>query len=127
MADAHTTEMRDKMKLPESVKIGIHRYSIRVGHEMDGWGHVSHNDKVITISDNMVESEKANTLLEEIGHTCFQMTGVSRLKEMPDNWQDVCLGSLCDWLLHVLRENPGVTEYLLKAGEGKTALEKVMA
>ena len=106
------------MKLPESVKIGIHTYTIRAGVKMDGWGHIAHGDKVITIDESLVDTEKAITLLEEIGHACFEMSGISRLKVMPDNWQDVCLGSLCDTLLHTMRNNPEITEYLLKAGVG---------
>lgn len=112
--------------VPRSVIVGPYRYTITVDHEaMDrlqrsgesGGGNVgssNHHQLQITIDGDMAPAMIADTLLHEIMHCCYQVSGVGAGKMT----QEEAIDHVTPVLLDTLRRNPDVAQYLFRDGAG---------
>lgn len=96
------------MTIPESVKLGWRNYRIlqdehRCSEEGDLSGEIDYANSVIYIYDKLSEDEKCVTLLHEIIHGIFYLSG--RKKQMNDEPLIECLS---ENLYQVIKDNPGM-------------------
>jgi hypothetical protein len=109
---------------PTSVLVGPYRYAISVDHEAmerirrsdgSGDGHVgssNHHQLKITIDGDMAATMVADTLLHEIVHCCYRVSGVGAGKMT----EEEAIEHLTPVLLDTLRRNPDVAQYLFGSG-----------
>jgi hypothetical protein len=110
--------------MPESVVIGPYRYTITVDHDAmerlrnrgeSGGGNagtVDYHQLQITIDGDMAASMIADTLLHEIVHCCYRVSGLRAGKMR----EEEAIDHLTPVLLDTLRRNPAVARYLLDGG-----------
>jgi hypothetical protein len=114
--------------LPASVIVGPYRYAISVDHEAmerlihrihrgeaggGNAGTVNHHKLQITIDGDMAASMIADTLLHEIMHCCYRVSGLGRGKIT----EEKAIEHMTPVLLDTLRRNPAVAQYLLEDGD----------
>jgi hypothetical protein len=111
--------------VPASVIVGPYRYTISVDHEAmerlisrgeaggGNAGTVNHHKLQITIDGDMAASMIADTLLHEIMHCCYRVSGLSRGKVT----EEKAIEHMTPVLLDTLRRNPAVARYLLENGD----------
>lgn len=110
---------------PASVIVGPYRYTITVDHDgmqrlisrgESGGGNVGtsdHHKLDITIDGAMAASMIADTLLHEIMHCCYRVSGLGTGKIT----EEEAIEHLTAILLDTLRRNPAVARYLLENGD----------
>jgi hypothetical protein len=116
---------------PESVIIGPYRYAITVDHEAmerlrnrgeSGGGNAGtadYHQLQITIDGDMAAEMIADTLLHEIMHCCYRVSGLGRGKIT----EEEAIEHMTPVLLDTLRRNPAVTRYLLEDETGHARQE----
>ena len=106
--------------VPTSVVVGPYRYAIHVEHEAmerirrsdgSGDGHIgssNHHQLKITVDGSLATTMVADTLLHEIVHCCYRVSGVGVGKMT----EEEAIEHLTPILLDTLRRNPAVARYL---------------
>ena len=114
------TKVSTPPAIPSDVQIGPHCYEVRTDRqavieaswEMDGkvFGHSTHDRLVITVDERMAPSMMADTLLHEVLHAAFDMTGLA--SELDEKLAESAIRRLSPLLLDVLRRNRALVSYL---------------
>lgn len=110
------------MKLPTSIKIGSHNWSvteIKRKNQPDGesYGYTNDKDASITIDSEMPTSVKRVTLVHEIMHAIRFTFGGSYQPPKTTSFEDMehyFIGLYEEPLTLVLRDNPALVAYLLQ-------------
>lgn len=113
--------MTNTSKLPTSVKIGSHNWTIteiKRKNQPDGdhYGFTNDKDASITIDSEMPDSVKRVTILHEIMHAIRFTFGGSYTPPKSTSYEDMehyFIGLYEEPMTMVLRDNPELVAYLL--------------
>jgi hypothetical protein len=110
---------------PDKVKVGPWTYDIewtndkkwvKDGHNRDWGGESAHvENKIFMRIGQAAEGTLKETLLHEILHCVFVVTGLNRYPEPKSKYEDAdeyLIHVMTPTLLHVMQDNPDVFEYL---------------
>jgi hypothetical protein len=95
------------MKIPEQVKIGWRNYKVEQGEHRaadnggDLYGEIQYEKSNIFLYDKLPEDEKCVTLLHEILHGIFYITGHKDLRE-----NESIIECISENLYQIIRDNP---------------------
>ena len=105
---------------PKAVQVGPYRYTVecdqaaidRAGQEMGGnlAGHANHAALRIDLAPDLARDYEAETLLHEVLHGVFCVTGIGR--DFRDAEEPI-VARMAPMLLDVLRRNPDLVAYLV--------------
>ena len=105
------------MKLPKSVKIGCHKYSIVIddkianGEGVEYWGLCNRGEFKITISKECFKHESilANTILHECLHAIWAERGLNHQENPPE---ELIVTLLSNGIQQLYADNPQLRKYL---------------
>lgn len=86
------------MRIPSSLKIGAHTYTIVRAQLNDKLGETDHSACTITLHNDLTDSALGSTLLHEVFHACNSTMGESAMGH-------ALLDSLAEQLYAVLANN----------------------
>ena len=97
--------------MPKTIKVGPHVYSVlrKPKAILKGHGECDYNSLHISIQSRLRKSVAQETLLHEVVHTCSypNLCGAGLITE------EKAVETISHHLLGVLRDNPGLLEYLV--------------
>ena len=64
---------------PRQITIGGQKYRIVYKKDLEDFGNVDVDKKIITIRGNLSDNEKLDTILHEAFHACLALSGLSYL------------------------------------------------
>jgi hypothetical protein len=64
---------------PKQITIGGHKYKVVYQKNLEDFGNVDVDKKIITLRDNLSTKETLDTLLHEAFHACLALSGLSYL------------------------------------------------
>ncbi len=64
---------------PRQITIGGHKYKVVYQKNLEYFGNVDIDKKIITLRDNLKPQETLDTLLHEAFHACLALSGLSYL------------------------------------------------
>lgn len=113
--------MSDKIKLPESVRVGYRVYTIEAwaSSEASGarrYGQCCHLSLKIKVDLTYGPVQAAETLLHELLHACWV---VSSLDDIESPIEEVAVGHLSGILTQVFQDNPEVMDWIGKHARGE--------
>ncbi|HVX20899.1 MAG TPA: hypothetical protein VHB02_06110 [Acidimicrobiales bacterium] len=120
--------MTAKPNVPSTIKVGPHRWTVEVTTEAINVARVKGSDNrigeahsrllTISIDPDQAHDELADTLLHEVLHACYHLTGnilnaVAKSEEIEEH----SVGILAPALLGVLRDNPDLVAFLTASSQ----------
>lgn len=103
------------MKPPLKIRVGMHVYTIRAStkkivlDDAELNGYCDPDELVIRLRKSMRRSKARDILWHEVGHAASAAVGCP----IPYNSEEKFIHAVFPMLLQVLRENPGLTMFLL--------------
>jgi hypothetical protein len=111
------------MTLPPHVDVGGHRFRIDASdetadllHDEDANGDSRPDRSLIRLDPRRPQSQVAETLLHELTHCLWSLTGLPA-HEVNEH-QEMIVTALAPWLLEALRRNPDLVAYVTASGTG---------
>lgn len=98
-------------RIPNKVDVGPFGYKIvqNLPEDKECFGMCDHRELKISLLPGLAKDAKAETLFHEILHACFFASSL----HLPQKEEERIVAALSVSLLHVLRTNPTVTNYLI--------------
>lgn len=96
--------------MPALIQIGPYLYSVELVEFEDPsrLGDIRYGQERIRISRDSAPNQQRDSLLHEVIHGCFQVSGCSE-----QDWNEQATSVLTTVLLDTLRRNPALVDYLM--------------
>jgi len=100
---------------PRKIKIAPYIYTVQEVPKLPDAGSCETDYETITVSGNQTDTQKADTLLHESLHGVFNQGLGDQLKELDKGLEETLCAFLAPRLLAIIRDNPGLIEFLKEA------------
>lgn len=109
MSEAYWTECEDWM----NVTVGYKTYKVVKAHSLDQkfLGEACHAEALIYIEKTMKEPEKINTLLHELVHIMFSLSGLHQIL-VKKNLEESVVECVANMLTDTFKRNPELIQLL---------------
>lgn len=87
---------------PRQITIGGQKYRIVYKKNLEDFGNVDVDKKIITIRGNLSDTEKLDTILHEAFHACLALSGLSYLID-DENKEEALVRAFDSLLLPVIK------------------------
>ena len=87
---------------PRQITIGGQKYRIVYKKDLEDFGNVDVDKKIITIRGNLSATEKLHTILHEAFHACLALSGLSYLID-DENKEEALVRAFDSLLLPVIK------------------------
>lgn len=102
-----------KPKLPKVIYLGASDFEVRHMPNLDLLGETQSDDAIIYIRNKQGAAIKRDTLLHEVLHAIFFLSGLFKTVDMAKEEEEKIVVTITPWILAALRDNPALVDYLL--------------
>jgi hypothetical protein len=87
---------------PRQITIGGHKYQIVYKKDLEDFGTLDVDKKIITLRENLKDTERLDTILHEAFHACLALSGLSYLID-DENKEEALVRAFDSLLLPVIK------------------------